>query len=65
MYKISDNQVLFSSFSRVKGISGYTILGSGEVALILDVPSLIQHTVERENAAVEAEQNQRLTTTQH
>ncbi len=48
-------------FGNVKGISGSTILGSGEVALILDVPSLIQHAVERENAAVEAEQDQRLT----
>ncbi|MHB1231338.1 MAG: chemotaxis protein CheA [Burkholderiales bacterium] len=51
-------------FGNVKGISGSTILGSGEVALILDVPSLIQHAIDRENAAVEAEQSQRLTTTQ-
>ncbi|MFA1719540.1 chemotaxis protein CheA [Xanthomonas campestris] len=29
-------------FAQVKGISGSSILGSGEVALILDVPSLIQ-----------------------
>jgi two-component system chemotaxis sensor kinase CheA len=28
-------------FSRVKCISGSTILGSGEVALILDVPTLL------------------------
>jgi len=35
-------------FSRVKGISGSTILGTGEVALILDVPSLIQQAAERE-----------------
>ncbi|WP_420474665.1 chemotaxis protein CheW [Noviherbaspirillum sp. ST9] len=30
-------------FSQVKCISGSTILGSGEVALILDVPALVQH----------------------
>jgi two-component system chemotaxis sensor kinase CheA len=35
-------------FSRIKGISGSTILGSGEVALILDVPALIQQAVARE-----------------
>jgi two-component system chemotaxis sensor kinase CheA len=29
-------------FRHLKGISGSTILGSGEVALILDVPTLIQ-----------------------
>ncbi|AEQ95762.1 chemotaxis protein CheA [Xanthomonas oryzae] len=29
-------------FAQVKGISGSSILGSGDVALILDVPSLIQ-----------------------
>ncbi|WP_409525200.1 chemotaxis protein CheA [Nitrincola sp. MINF-07-Sa-05] len=28
-------------FSTVRGVGGFTILGSGEVALILDVPSLI------------------------
>ena len=35
-------------FSGVRGISGSTILGTGEVALILDVPSLIQQAVTRE-----------------
>ncbi len=30
-------------FSRLQGISGATILGSGEVALILDIPKLIRH----------------------
>ena len=30
-------------FSHVKCISGSTILGSGDVALILDVPALVQH----------------------
>jgi two-component system chemotaxis sensor kinase CheA len=29
-------------FSRLRGISGSTILGSGAVALILDVPALCQ-----------------------
>lgn len=31
-------------FSHVKGISGSSILGSGEVALILDVPGLLEQT---------------------
>lgn len=35
-------------FSNLRGISGSTILGSGEVALILDVPSLMQQAVIRE-----------------
>jgi two-component system chemotaxis sensor kinase CheA len=35
-------------FSRLKGIGGSTILGTGEVALILDVPSLIQQASARE-----------------
>jgi two-component system chemotaxis sensor kinase CheA len=33
-------------FNRVKCISGSTILGSGEVALILDVPTLLQHSAQ-------------------
>ncbi len=36
-------------FSNIKGISGSTILGSGEVALILDVPALIQRAVNKES----------------
>ncbi|MDD5240693.1 MAG: chemotaxis protein CheA [Sulfuricella sp.] len=32
-------------FGNLKGVSGSTILGNGEVALILDVPSLIQQAV--------------------
>lgn len=32
-------------FSGFKGVSGSTILGSGEVALILDVPALIQREI--------------------
>ena len=35
-------------FGNLKGISGSTILGTGEVALILDVPSLIQQAVSAE-----------------
>jgi len=34
-------------FSQVRGISGSSILGSGEVALILDVPALLQETQEQ------------------
>ena len=32
-------------FTHLKGIAGSTILGSGDVALILDVPSLVQRAV--------------------
>ena len=35
-------------FGNLRGISGSTILGSGEVALILDVPALIQQAVSGE-----------------
>jgi two-component system chemotaxis sensor kinase CheA len=41
-------------FSRVKGISGSSILGSGEVALILDVPALMERTqLQRRSAQAE------------
>lgn len=43
-------------FSTLRGISGSTILGSGEVALILDVPSLVQQAVNRETHHVSAKQ---------
>ncbi|MBL8533073.1 MAG: chemotaxis protein CheW, partial [Betaproteobacteria bacterium] len=33
---------LGSLFGRLRGISGASILGTGEVALILDVPGLLQ-----------------------
>ncbi|AXE36038.1 chemotaxis protein CheA [Chromobacterium phragmitis] len=36
-------------FSTLKAISGSTILGTGEVALILDVPALIQHACRKES----------------
>jgi two-component system chemotaxis sensor kinase CheA len=35
-------------FSNLRGISGSTILGTGEVALILDVPSLVQQASNHE-----------------
>lgn len=41
---------LAKMFSAVKGISGSTILGTGSVALILDVPSLIQAAAQRDSA---------------
>lgn len=37
-------------FSGLRGISGSTILGSGDVALILDVPALMLRTVTNENS---------------
>jgi two-component system chemotaxis sensor kinase CheA len=36
---------LSKMFSEVRGISGSSIRGTGEVALILDVPALIQHAL--------------------
>jgi len=33
-------------FARIRGIAGSSILGSGEVALILDVPALMEHAAE-------------------
>ncbi len=39
---------LGSIFQHLKGVSGSTILGTGEVALILDVPALIQQAVGQE-----------------
>ncbi len=38
-------------FSQIKGIGGFTILGSGEVALILDVPRLMQQATGGEQVA--------------
>ena len=37
-------------FERLAGISGSTILGNGEVALILDVPTLVQRAINSETA---------------
>jgi two-component system chemotaxis sensor kinase CheA len=39
-------------FSHLHGIGGSTILGSGEVALILDIPSLVQLVSSTEQRAV-------------
>lgn len=39
---------LSKMFNQVKGISGSSILGSGEVALILDVPALVTRAAHRE-----------------
>jgi two-component system chemotaxis sensor kinase CheA len=37
-------------FTGIQGISGFTILGSGQVALILDVPGLIQRVTSQERS---------------
>jgi two-component system chemotaxis sensor kinase CheA len=37
-------------FSHIQGVSGSTVLGSGEVALILDVPNLVQKILTTESA---------------
>ena len=36
-------------FSNVPGISGGTILGSGEIALIFDIPKLMEHKLREIN----------------
>lgn len=36
-------------FSNVPGISGGTILGSGEIALIFDIPKLMEHKIKKIN----------------
>ncbi len=41
-------------FASLSGISGSTILGNGAVALILDVPSLVQRAVQQEMRSVQA-----------
>jgi len=41
-------------FSRVRGISGSTILGSGQVALVLDVPALLDEAATDQAAALQA-----------
>jgi len=41
-------------FGHVKCVSGSTILGSGEVALILDVPALVDRSINRERKSVAA-----------
>lgn len=39
-------------FSHVQGVAGSTILGNGEVALIIDVPGLLNETAQRESRLV-------------
>ena len=39
-------------FGGVRGISGSSVLGSGVIALILDVPALLKHLTERESASL-------------
>jgi len=41
-------------FSRLQGVSGSTILGSGEVALILDVRGLVERSLAAGGAAASA-----------
>jgi two-component system chemotaxis sensor kinase CheA len=41
-------------FERLSGISGSTILGNGEVALILDVQALVQRAIGTEASVIEA-----------
>lgn len=36
-------------FKNIPGLSGGTILGSGEIALICDVPSLIEHVIQNDH----------------
>ena len=43
-------------FEKLRGIGGSTILGSGEVALILDVPTLIGEAARKEKSNAEAAQ---------
>jgi len=46
---------LGSIFKHIKGIGGSTILGSGDVALILDVQSLVALTTVQQNRMQTAE----------
>ena len=41
-------------FTQVQGIGGSTILGNGEVALILDIPGLVQKVTSTENRSLQA-----------
>lgn len=45
---------LSKMFNRVKSISGSSILGTGEVALILDVPALVQQATKASASTAEA-----------
>lgn len=41
-----------SVFKHVKGVSGSSILGNGKVALIIDIPTLFERTVEIEKVRI-------------
>ena len=43
---------LEANFKQVPGLSGATILGDGTVALILDIPGLVQHHLKRSPAPI-------------
>ena len=43
---------LEANFRQVPGLSGATILGDGTVALILDIPGLVQHHLKRSHAPI-------------
>jgi two-component system chemotaxis sensor kinase CheA len=47
-------------FSHIQGISGSTVIGSGEVALILDVPNLVQKILTTESAKALYSQTERM-----
>ncbi|HRP95052.1 MAG TPA: chemotaxis protein CheA [Rhodocyclaceae bacterium] len=55
---LGENQTVIKPLNRLfehlHGISGYTILGSGDVALILDVPELVNHAIALEKRALAA-----------
>jgi two-component system chemotaxis sensor kinase CheA len=42
---------LAKMFTRVDCVSGSSILGTGDVALILDVPAVLEHAIQRAQAA--------------
>ena len=58
---IDQQEIVVKSLSgylgRARGIAGATILGDGEVALILDVPTLIKGALAPSVAGKEAERN--------
>jgi len=39
-------------FQQIRGISGFTILGSGAVALLLDVPNLLAQVTQESEAGL-------------
>lgn len=40
-------------FNHLKGVSGSTVLGNGKIALILDIPLLVQKIIHDENAGID------------